>query len=717
MTNADSQHFIQTDFSLDPFLKQITKKIPSEPIHLLLITMAGQTVSVSNLDDRICIAEFSHGPDNHAHDREWPVTTGNYQLLQEWLQQQQGTNVVCYLDAFPNESMQPHFWKEINKVLSDEDWLFVSQLHSLWHNKIKNVRRFLNLTQPQNLQESEELLAEGARFATFLNDDYKKALSLLQTKPFLFAQHYQENTLPKANHQNTPDQLVDYGFEFDEWLRPQTWEKNVLKKTPFEKMWGTLPLATQIDLIEWIITPQIEALYQKKSNPQKKQILDTAPLTAEKKEDEKSANQETSEKVSDFYNVNPYPSISSIDINLDTRDMVHHLSHRCNGDRIPKTARTLIAGCGTIQAPSVAKGAPDASIIAIDVTPRSLAIAKKVSTDLNIKNLEFHQLDICDVDQLTGEFDTIISTGVLHHLKDPDLGLRKLASKLKTNGLMTLMVYNRYHRLHSIYSQYLLRHFQWAESDRVSHAKKLFKKWKHFHGLFRETAQQGLALLKKDEAMFADTFLHPQETSYDVPSLFAWLDQAGLRLAAFMNEALWSLDDMICSELLKTKMNQSSLQNKYELINLLDPPLLEFYAEKKSQPVSQRCCDNDISTFSKIVPKKVRFQIYKYDKKGVSQTIMLQPVFEKVADNPEQVKFYFADAGVFTTAHKIAKDFYELIDGQKSITDIAVAAGTHYGLNIDQTLPFAVDMFKRFFFRQKMATIAFCPGCQYQTET
>ena len=43
-------------------------------------------------------------------------------------------------------------------------------------------------------------------------------------------------------------------------------------------------------------------------------------------------------------------------------------------------------------------------------------------------------------------FDLIVCTGVLHHLADPDAGLRALRSVLNPKGAMYLMVYAPYGR-------------------------------------------------------------------------------------------------------------------------------------------------------------------------------------------------------------------------------------------------------------------------------
>src|SRR5207245_5715280 len=63
-----------------------------------------------------------------------------------------------------------------------------------------------------------------------------------------------------------------------------------------------------------------------------------------------------------------------------------------------------------------------------------------------LRNLDLHRLAIERVWELDQTFDQIVCTGVLHHLPDPDLGLRSLRNVLATNGAMHLMVYGAYGR-------------------------------------------------------------------------------------------------------------------------------------------------------------------------------------------------------------------------------------------------------------------------------
>ena len=58
---------------------------------------------------------------------------------------------------------------------------------------------------------------------------------------------------------------------------------------------------------------------------------------------------------------------------------------------------------------------------------------------------------------LSGKFDMISVTGVLHHLNDPDHGLRVLVDSLKEHGGMEIMVYAQYGRTGLYQLQEILR--------------------------------------------------------------------------------------------------------------------------------------------------------------------------------------------------------------------------------------------------------------------
>ena len=111
---------------------------------------------------------------------------------------------------------------------------------------------------------------------------------------------------------------------------------------------------------------------------------------------------------------------------------------------IPENPRIWVAGCGTNQAIFTALKFPKATIIGSDVSEQSLALCGESARQLGISNLELKKESINHV-TYRDEFDYVICTGVIHHNADPAATLAKLAPALKENGILELMVYNRFH--------------------------------------------------------------------------------------------------------------------------------------------------------------------------------------------------------------------------------------------------------------------------------
>jgi SAM-dependent methyltransferase len=51
------------------------------------------------------------------------------------------------------------------------------------------------------------------------------------------------------------------------------------------------------------------------------------------------------------------------------------------------------------------------------------------------------------VAELNRDFDLVISTGVLHHLADPEAGMASLAAVLRPEGVLAVMLYATYGRV------------------------------------------------------------------------------------------------------------------------------------------------------------------------------------------------------------------------------------------------------------------------------
>jgi SAM-dependent methyltransferase len=103
----------------------------------------------------------------------------------------------------------------------------------------------------------------------------------------------------------------------------------------------------------------------------------------------------------------------------------------------------LIAGCGTgSHAIQIAQVYPNARLLAIDISLTSLAYARRKTRELGLRNIEYAQADILQLESIDRTFDSIESVGVLHHLAEPTAGWRVLVSLLREGGKMRIGLYS-----------------------------------------------------------------------------------------------------------------------------------------------------------------------------------------------------------------------------------------------------------------------------------
>lgn len=186
----------------------------------------------------------------------------------------------------------------------------------------------------------------------------------------------------------------------------------------------------------------------------------------------------------------------------------------------------LVAGCGTWQAAKFALCHPEARVTGIDVSTTSLEHTESLKQKYNLTNLEMRQLPVENAGDLDDSFDYIVSTGVLHHLVDPDTGLRALRSVLHPEGAMYLMVYAPYGRAGVYMLQDYCRKLGVGTSNQeISDLIEVLKQLPQFHPLL--CAQGGSREFPYADAL-ADALLNPRERSYSVPQLFDFIERNDL---------------------------------------------------------------------------------------------------------------------------------------------------------------------------------------------
>jgi SAM-dependent methyltransferase len=204
----------------------------------------------------------------------------------------------------------------------------------------------------------------------------------------------------------------------------------------------------------------------------------------------------------------------------------------------------LIAGCGTNQAAVFAHRNPGAKVVGVDISQPSLDHQRYLKDKHGLFNLELHLLPIEELPTLGRDFDLIVSTGVLHHMAEPQAGMNALAHCLRQDGAIGLTLYARYGRigvemLQSVFRDMGLRQDQAS----VEIVKKTISLLPPGHPLQSYLEIEG-AELQYDGAV-VDTFLHGRDRSYTVDDCIDLVTSAGLVFQGWFLNAPYYYHDLL----------------------------------------------------------------------------------------------------------------------------------------------------------------------------
>lgn len=222
------------------------------------------------------------------------------------------------------------------------------------------------------------------------------------------------------------------------------------------------------------------------------------------------------------YEENPYPRWRSLYMDPPSRSALTQ-----------KPMDLLIAGCGTGRQILMERSAhPHANITALDLSLASLAYARRKCDEAALKNITCLQSDILCLDRMEARFDLIASSGVIHHMADPEKALNILKNLLKPGGVLNLGLYSRRARQSiTAFREIFAQDIQSPTPDLIrARRQDIFQR--------AELGEKGFDFILKLKDFYAlsscrDLLFHTHEVCYTLPEIGAILDRNDLVFLGF----------------------------------------------------------------------------------------------------------------------------------------------------------------------------------------
>lgn len=286
------------------------------------------------------------------------------------------------------------------------------------------------------------------------------------------------------------------------------------------------------------------------------------------------------------YEALPYPPRNPEDEKIrllrTVGDTLSELNHYCfKGKRnFNQDFRCLVAGGGTgdsvINLAEQLRGT-SAEIVYLDMSAASRRIAEQRAAVRGLTNITWLSESLLSIPELDiGKFDYINCSGVLHHLNDPLEGAHALASALKDDGAMYLMVYAEYGRhavylLQTLFRELIPLHLNIQE--KVNLARRIIGSLPAHHAFIKDLdkwANEITASGYGDPGLY-DLLLHSVDRCYSVDEIYALAAAAELKLVTFLgpDRRFYDPAHLVADESIRAAWREKTLQSQQSIAEKL----------------------------------------------------------------------------------------------------------------------------------------------------
>ncbi|MEM7222516.1 MAG: class I SAM-dependent methyltransferase [Pseudomonadota bacterium] len=300
---------------------------------------------------------------------------------------------------------------------------------------------------------------------------------------------------------------------------------------------------------------------------------------------------DVTDKVAKMYAEYPYPS-PSVDAGkeklTELANLFKFLALETKYDYAQKSV--LDAGVGTGQRlAAAAESLSNTRFTGIDMVQSSLEVARQVSDQAGLSNVDFHCANILEDMTNLGAFDIVLCMGVLHHLSKPHLGLKNLHAVLKDDGFVLLYLYGLRGAQERMRRKAVISLLRGGRQDDLAIGIRLAKdlEYDDFEYGWNINIDQAT-----NDSFIVDAFMNVNERLFDAETIHELAVEAGFHAyvtygittgtqgllfdtrleskRSFISQM--SLAKRLKADLPKDLYGQLSLRDRYRLVDLLYDP-------------------------------------------------------------------------------------------------------------------------------------------------
>ncbi len=298
------------------------------------------------------------------------------------------------------------------------------------------------------------------------------------------------------------------------------------------------------------------------------------------------------EKIRQQFDTGPYPRTA---LEKSPKDdlislYIHNLvnPYYLRNQKVIQTEGKVIldAGCGTgYKSLVLAAANAGAKIVGVDISEKSIELARQRLQYHGFDNAEFYLSSIEDLPSLGLSFDYINCDEVLYLFPDPAIGLQAMKSVLKPDGIIRANLHSSLQRTYFFRAQELFKMMglmdENPEEVEIDLVREIMKSLKDQVELKSITWR---ADLETDKEKILMNYLFQGDKGYTISQMFAAIRTAELEFISMVNWRQWGLISLFkepdnLPAFLAMSLPETTIEEQLHLFELLHPVhrLLDFW--------------------------------------------------------------------------------------------------------------------------------------------